>query len=332
MFHLVAYLGLGWAVAQFCNFKLNHDFSIESSLAFNSKDFDVFLSYAVPAGIYIGGSGLVLASVLSFKEALIQPGKFSKLKSVIMVLIYCLLGSAMFGLSLPSYSGQLDRATYDRVPKIFKQWDRRLGSLHLTSSYGLFRRMTGVGGRPEVIVEGSDDLHGPWLEYEFLYKPGNVSKAPTFMLPHQPRLDWQMWFAALGSFNHNPWFISFVYRLLEGQQEVLELLDPESPFAERAPPKYIRAKLFKYHFTQSGKDWWYREEQGEYMPIFTKDHKPLVDFLSSQGIVGSSEVKGNSAVSLFLDSLRDLSKLTPPHIQIWSYAWLALPMFKTFII
>ena len=74
--------------------------------------------------------------------------------------------------------------------------------------------MTGVGGRPEVILEGADSAGGPWSQYEFLYKPGNTSSAPQFMLPHQPRLDWQMWFAALGSYQHNPWLLSLVFRLL----------------------------------------------------------------------------------------------------------------------
>ena len=74
--------------------------------------------------------------------------------------------------------------------------------------------MTGIGGRPEVVLEGADSVHGPWVEYDFLYKPGNVSRAPQFVLPHQPRLDWQMWFAALGSYQHNPWLLSLVYRLL----------------------------------------------------------------------------------------------------------------------
>ena len=76
------------------------------------------------------------------------------------------------------------------------------------------RRMTGVGGRPEVILEGADSVGGPWSQYEFLYKPGNTSSAPQFMLPHQPRLDWQMWFAALSSYQHNPWLLSLVFRLL----------------------------------------------------------------------------------------------------------------------
>ena len=89
------------------------------------------------------------------------------------------------------------------------------------------RSMTGIGGRPEVVLEGADTVEGPWTEYHFFYKPGNTSWAPRclshivivmiitiprFVLPHQPRLDWQMWFAALGSYNHNPWLLSLVYR------------------------------------------------------------------------------------------------------------------------
>ena len=107
------------------------------------------------------------------------------------------------------------------------------------------------------------------------------------LLPHQHRLDWQMWFAALGSYQYNPWLLSLVFRLLEGRQEVLELLHMESPFINRQkPPKFIRAKLYKYHFTESGPDWWRREEQGEYLPELSLDNDQLKDILKSQGIIG----------------------------------------------
>lgn len=77
--------------------------------------------------------------------------------------------------------------------------------------------MTGVGGRPEVVLEGSyDGQH--WTEIEFMYKPGNVSRPPPFLIPHQPRLDWQMWFAALGQHTHSPWFTGLVLRLLQGKE------------------------------------------------------------------------------------------------------------------
>lgn len=52
-----------------------------------------------------------------------------------------------------------------------------------------------------------------------MYKPGNVSTAPAVVAPHQPRLDWQMWFAALAHHSSSPWFTSFVYRLLQGKKD-----------------------------------------------------------------------------------------------------------------
>lgn len=62
-----------------------------------------------------------------------------------------------------------------------KQIQGKVEHLHLVNSYGLFRRMTGVGGRLEVIIEGSNDIDGPWKEYEFLYKPGNVNNSLPFV-------------------------------------------------------------------------------------------------------------------------------------------------------
>merc|ERR1719436_1510506 len=125
------------------------------------------------------------------------------------------------------------------------------------------------------------DPQGPWTEYEFRYKPGNISSAPKFCLPHQPRLDWQMWFAALGSYEYNPWLVSLAYRLLSGQPEVVRLLSPESAWVGTEPPAYIRARKYIYTYTESiqDRDWWVRREVGEYLPILSRDHKPLIDYL-----------------------------------------------------
>lgn len=109
--------------------------------------------------------------------------------------------------------------------------------------------------------------HSPWCRY----KPGNTSLAPAFLLPHQPRLDWQMWFAALSSYEQQPWIVSLAYRLLEGRPEVLGLLSPHSAW-QRRPPAFIRARKFTYTFTgQMGvKEWWSRREDGEYLPTLSK--------------------------------------------------------------
>lgn len=134
--------------------------------------------------------------------------------------------------------------------------------LRIVNSYGLFAVMTTE--RPEIIVEGSRDGVN-WAAYEFRYKPGDVHRRPPFVAPHQPRLDWQMWFAALGNYQQNRWFVNFVIRLLQGEPTVTRLL-AYTPFAN-APPKYIRARVFLYHFTTWGsRDWWWREERGAYLP------------------------------------------------------------------
>jgi lipase maturation factor 1 len=134
--------------------------------------------------------------------------------------------------------------------------------LRIVNSYGLFAVMTTE--RPEIIVEGSND-GVEWKAYEFRYKVGDVRRAPPFVAPHQPRLDWQMWFAALGTYQQNRWFVDLVIRLLQGEPTVTKLLG-YNPFPN-APPKYIRARVYLYHFTTWGsRDWWTREDRGMYLP------------------------------------------------------------------
>jgi lipase maturation factor 1 len=138
---------------------------------------------------------------------------------------------------------------------------------HLVNSYGLFSVMTVE--RPEIIIEGSDDGKN-WSAYEFKWKPGDPKRAPQFVAPHQPRLDWQMWFAALGYYANNPWLRRLLIRLLENSADVLSLLR-SNPFP-KAPPRFIRAVLFDYRFTTREQRsrtsaWWKRERRGEYSPI-----------------------------------------------------------------
>lgn len=134
------------------------------------------------------------------------------------------------------------------------------------NDYGLFRVMTTE--RDEIIVQGSNDgVH--WSDYEFKYKPGDVQRRPVFVAPFQPRLDWQMWFAALSDYQNNPWFQSFCVRLLQGSPQVLALLKT-NPFPGK-PPRYIRAEFYNYEFTNISERratgaWWKRKLIGEYLP------------------------------------------------------------------
>lgn len=125
-----------------------------------------------------------------------------------------------------------------------------------------------------------------WKGYEFKYKPGDVNRMPPFVAPHQPRLDWQMWFASLGHYQRNPWYVMLVIRLLEGSKDAAGLLET-NPFPNEKP-KMIRSLFYNYHFTdlQSGKNgsWWSREPKAEYMPTLTLDNPSVTNFLKQYTI------------------------------------------------
>ena len=116
------------------------------------------------------------------------------------------------------------------------------------NAYGLFAVMTTE--RPEIVVEGSDDGE-TWAPYVFRWKPGDVDRRPRFTTPHMPRLDWQMWFAALaGDCRSQRWFLAFEQRLLEGSPDV-PAASPGQPLP-RPSAAYLRAGLRQYHFTGRG--------------------------------------------------------------------------------
>jgi hypothetical protein len=136
--------------------------------------------------------------------------------------------------------------------------------LHLVNTYGAFGSVGQV--RHEVVLEGSDD-GTDWREYAFYCAPGPVTRRPCLISPFQPRLDWQIWFAAMSRIDRQPWLLKLMARLLEGNREVLSLMG-NNPFDR--PPKLIRARYYEYHFTRFGEPgWWKRRLIGEYMPPVT---------------------------------------------------------------
>ena len=144
----------------------------------------------------------------------------------------------------------------------------RISPFGIVNRYGLFAVMT--TSRPEISIEGSNDGTS-WQPYVFKYKAGPLNRPPAWVAPQQPRVDWQLWFAALENYRENPWLLRFMLRLLQGSAPVLELIDqPSNPFAGH-PPKYIRAVLYEYRFTSFDErrrtgNWWKRELKGTYFP------------------------------------------------------------------
>ncbi|MEN8176634.1 MAG: lipase maturation factor family protein, partial [Pseudomonadota bacterium] len=114
----------------------------------------------------------------------------------------------------------------------------------VTNFYGFFGTMNTV--RREIVVEGSRDGEH-WRTYEFRYKPGDVRRCLRWSIPHQPRLDWTLWFAAGEPPYRNLWFGDLLYKLLEGAPPVLALL-ADNPFPGQ-PPAWVRGTLYQYRFS-----------------------------------------------------------------------------------
>lgn len=136
--------------------------------------------------------------------------------------------------------------------------------LLIVNSYGLFATVTTT--RPVVIVEGSNDGEH-WQEYALPFLPGPVTRAPTWNIPYQPRLDWQFWFAGYGSIGQHLWVERVLKRLLEGGPEVISLFSG-NPFPA-TPPRFIRSQIYEYSFATGGTSWWARRLAGTYYPAVT---------------------------------------------------------------
>lgn len=128
--------------------------------------------------------------------------------------------------------------------------NRSFDPLHLVNTYGAFGSVSRV--RYEVVVEGTaEDLpreDSDWREYEFRGKPGDPRRWPRQYAPYHLRLDWLMWFVALSPAYAGAWFGGLMERLLENDRDTLRLLR-RSPFPPDSPPRYVRARLYRYRYT-----------------------------------------------------------------------------------
>jgi predicted DCC family thiol-disulfide oxidoreductase YuxK len=160
---------------------------------------------------------------------------------------------------------QMDKRFGGDPPAWAEAVDSMVEPLHIVGPYGLFAVMT--TRRYEIVIQGSKD-GVEWRDYEFRYKPGNVARRPLWNIPHQPRLDWQMWFAALDNPRRLPWFWRFLERLLQNEPTVMPLLK-RNPFPDK-PPIYVRAQFYDYTFAKSEErsegQWWDRQLLGLYFP------------------------------------------------------------------
>ena len=138
------------------------------------------------------------------------------------------------------------------------------------------------------MFEGTDaavpDAGAVWKAYPYQALPVELGQMPRQVAPYQPRLDWQMWFAAMSAPDQYPWTLHLVWKLLHNDSGALSLLGG-NPFPEK-PPRYIRAVLYRYEFAPAGNPeghWWKREELSLWLPPLSVDDRRLLSLLKQAG-------------------------------------------------
>ena len=186
---------------------------------------------------------------------------FSRVATTTAAILAALIVTSSLSMMWVTFTRQPLPAFNEPVVRALVQW-------HIVNNYHVFPVITTE--RPEIIVEGSHD-GVDWQAYGFKYKPGDPGRRPGVVMPHQPRLDWQTWFAALSPpFTRTSYFMTgFLQRLLEGSPDVLALLE-HNPFPAQ-PPQYVRARLERYRFASPAEhaatgQWWVRKPLGMYLP------------------------------------------------------------------
>uniref|UniRef100_A0A023GGY2 Lipase maturation factor n=1 Tax=Amblyomma triste TaxID=251400 RepID=A0A023GGY2_AMBTT len=180
---LAVYCGLFYGTVKLFHLRFDNNWALHSKIGFTSAKLNQFLGSAMPILMWVAAASLAFHILVSFYRSLVnEKGVLSKIFSTLGTIIMGTAAVWVFCISLVPLS-QLDAGMNRKLWPTIRTWHYKVEPFHLTSPYGLFRRMTGVGGRPELVLEGSDDPNGPWVELPFLYKPGDVNRSPPFIIP-----------------------------------------------------------------------------------------------------------------------------------------------------
>jgi hypothetical protein len=234
-------------------------------------------------------ASIAAAAIILTQFWLVITGNFAWLNAITIVLAFCGIGDGVVHALVPAWPATaaapgmpwwfgipvlavsaflvvLSRHPLRNLVARRQLMNASFNRWHLANAYGAFGTVTKQ--RDEVIVEGSaaPDPHDEdaWRPYEFRGKPGDVRRIPPQVAPYHLRLDWLMWFLALGS-PDSRWFEVFLRRLLEADRATLRLLRHD-PFGGVAP-QWVRARVFRYRFApraerRGQRVIWIREERG----------------------------------------------------------------------
>ncbi|NXI93574.1 LMF2 factor, partial [Psophia crepitans] len=266
---------------------------LDSKVAFTYHEFTTWLRAVTLPLVGLGFLSLSWEILSALYRCACVRGCFWKLWATLQWAVFATAAVGVFAVSLVPFT-YIDYESNGKLWPGIHQMFNAVERFQVVNSYGLFRRMTGVGGRPEVVLEGSYDKQ-TWTVSCCLREPqgGSACSAAGGGVTHgqDPALGWVKFTDPVGRCS-SPWFTSFVYRLLQGKEDVIRLVQVDEsryPFSAQ-PPVYIRAQLYKYWFTGSAEGsqgpapWWRRQRVQEFFPTVSLGDPALESLLTQHGL------------------------------------------------
>jgi len=269
-----------------------------------------FASLVVPFFIFFGRYGRYIAGMILilFQVILLINGNYAFLNVLALVITVAVFDDKLFRKILPKFivnkSDLAEKNCKFSKDQFIISWivvilvvmlsvpvvvnlissnqamNTSFNQLHIVNTYGAFGSVGKI--RTELVVQGTtDDVIDSgtvWKEYDFKYKPTSIYGKLPIIAPYQPRIDWQIWFAAFSRYEREPWIINFVWKLLHNDERTLSLI-ANNPFPDE-PPKIIRIEHYRYEFLEPGSDAiWERTYLGSWMPSISKESQGLKEFI-----------------------------------------------------
>lgn len=284
--------------------------TLRTQVVFTPPQFKLLVDHLVPVSLVLGFLGLLSAAYTTYFKS-------SKKTSIIKTLLYTIVVVALFFSTFPTltrFAPGLD--TKVKPLTLTKDLSRLVAPYMLSNNYLVLSKVSQhySEGRPELQIQGRGSADEPtWQQFDLRYKPGNPSKELARVVPHLPRLDLKMWYAARSSLQNNQWLQTFAYRLATGEKDVLNAISPSSPVSK---VNQVRVSLNTYKYSSKGRvpfaGYWSQSKlKSEYMPPTTVENLKFVVKSNGINLATPAKTADNSKTS-------SLDKLLSKYLEIAS--------------
>lgn len=304
---------VGYILVKF--YGLKHDNgSLKAQVLFTPVQFKLLVDHLVPASLVLAIVGLLSSTYTTYFKS-------SKKTSIIKTLAYTIVVVALFFSTFPTMTRFTPGLEVKIKPLTYtKELSRYVAPCMLSNNYILLSKVSQhySDGRPELQIQGRESADEPtWQQFDLRYKPGQLGKELARVVPHLPRLDLKMWYAARSSLQNNQWLQAFVYRVATRERDVMLALGPSN-----IPAKINQVRVALQNFKYSSKArhpfagyWSQSKFVSEYLPTTTVENLKFVVKSNGISLTPTAKVTEDTKTSSFDKLINKYLEITSNYVR-----------------